>query len=784
MKKYPFKFLSAYDQQDTDIFFGRDEEVKALYEMVSQNSMLLVYGASGTGKTSLIQCGLSGKFKSYDWLPVTVRRGSNINESLEKALTDAAGGNELMAGTEKKTTGFTQLVKAVYLNHFKPLYIIFDQFEELYILGTKDEEQQFIDAVQEMMAAQQPVKLIFSIREEYLGYLDRFEKAFPQLMRKKLRVEAMTNDELTDVLTGINNYKNSNVSFKTEELEEISEAIFNKLKGDTKTLTIDLPYLQIFLDKLYVDITHDKTHQTEALISKADVLNIKNIETVLADFMEEEVEIISGELSAGNKSISPDTIWKILSPFATLEGTKEPIKRVEYQNRIKNNDITTELVDDCFSRFTERRILNYSENTERFELAHDSLAKYIAGKRSPEEIKLLEVGRIINHQVAIKAGARELFTPRQLNIIRPSLDKLNLTAEENKLIEESADAQKKKLRNSYAKKGISLALLLVVALVVNWFSQRREANNIRLAGLAKYKKLAAKSIQDEKLLTPFLYITEALALQKDSLQYDSLVTVAKDNNLFPAYPLEKYLQDTSKVIYAAFGPGDKTVYAWTDNGILTEWDLATENKIRIAMVKYDTSGNDETVISYRFPVFSQPNSADIVTHDTMVVRDSSNYFKKMYIRDVVIDTDKAGLPNFPAIILKLNGAFFNDERNKVITWGKNTESIYDAADLWDHDGIPIGTSLIHDGIKGAKMNADNSLVLTWGIDSTLRIWKYNKDSGIYDLPPALIKLKARLETGVEISTADNSIKIIDVPDYNRRKQEFLRLLKQYEGKKK
>ena len=60
MKKYPFKFLDSYNQKDKDIFFGRDEEIEALYEMVFQTPILLIYGASGTGKTSLIQCGLAG----------------------------------------------------------------------------------------------------------------------------------------------------------------------------------------------------------------------------------------------------------------------------------------------------------------------------------------------------------------------------------------------------------------------------------------------------------------------------------------------------------------------------------------------------------------------------------------------------------------------------------------------------------------------------------------------------------------------------------------------------
>ena len=74
-KKYPFKFLDSYNNTDTDIFFGRDEEIDALYQMTFQSDLLLVYGASGTGKTSLINAGLAGRFKAPDWLALTIRRG-------------------------------------------------------------------------------------------------------------------------------------------------------------------------------------------------------------------------------------------------------------------------------------------------------------------------------------------------------------------------------------------------------------------------------------------------------------------------------------------------------------------------------------------------------------------------------------------------------------------------------------------------------------------------------------------------------------------------------------
>ena len=483
MKKYPFKFLDAYNQNDTDIFFGRDEEINALYEMVFQHSILLVYGASGTGKTSLIQCGLAGRFKSYDWLALTVRRGNNINASLEKALNEAGGNDlnsedEIISDNEKILTGLPKLIKGVYRSHFKPLYLIFDQFEELYILGNKEEQEQFIKGVKEILATEQPVKLIFSIREEYLGYLFDFERAVPQLLRKKLRVEPMTIDKVTDVLTGINNCKNSNVRIKTEEIPTITEGIFNRLKGKKKTLTIQLPYLQVFLDKLYQEITKDESRQADALITNETLSGIGDIGDVLRDFLEDQVKKISQKQSAADNNISTDTIWKILSPFSTLEGTKEPIQKKELEDRLKGVD--KKLIADCIEEFVNRRIVNYSENANLYELAHDSLAKCIAEKRSDEEISLLEIRRLINNQVAIKVDAREPFTEKQLNFIEPYLTKLNLTNEEDKLIQDSYKAvakqknkRKRRLQLTFAAMAVVTIIMIVLTLAA--FNQKKVA---------------------------------------------------------------------------------------------------------------------------------------------------------------------------------------------------------------------------------------------------------------------------------------------------------------------
>ncbi|MBK8567714.1 MAG: ATP-binding protein [Saprospiraceae bacterium] len=63
----PFKFLDSYQKEDKEVFFGREAETDALYDALSGVKHLLVYGPSGAGKTSLIECGLRNQFSDADW---------------------------------------------------------------------------------------------------------------------------------------------------------------------------------------------------------------------------------------------------------------------------------------------------------------------------------------------------------------------------------------------------------------------------------------------------------------------------------------------------------------------------------------------------------------------------------------------------------------------------------------------------------------------------------------------------------------------------------------------
>jgi hypothetical protein len=567
-KRYPFKFLDSYQKEDKDFFFGRTEEIDSLYKMIFQTRLLLVFGTSGTGKTSLIQCGLANKFEAYDWLALYIRRGGDLNASLDKSLCDQTDGAFTFVDQKPDEHVIKDLslkISAVYNASLRPVYLIFDQFEELYVLGSNKEQEHFIQMVKEILAIEQPIKIIISIREEYLGYLYEFEKEVPQLLRKKLRVEPMTLDKLANVIKGIDDYKNSLVDIKTDEISEITKGIFERLKGEEKTLTIQLPYLQVFLDKLYMNITGDEKHEKDAVISLEELNKVGSFADVLQDFLEEQVKVISRDLSTKKNKVTPEIIWSILSEFCSLEGTKEPISKKQLSDRLESN-LSTGLIDKSIEAFQNSRIIKKSDEEDLYELYHDTLALKIADKRSEDDISKLEVKRLIKSKAALTGELQELFTEKQLNFIEPYEKKIGseLTEDEKKLIKKSRKAIRIKRRNKRLGIGAGfLAILLVIAFFGIKGNMQLEQDKIS-QNISALKNLVASADLDLKESSKILDVNPTLALQldlealkkidsgiMDSVKWKSLVH-SNFYKTFSFWPFPQLMDEESKPLDTIF----------------------------------------------------------------------------------------------------------------------------------------------------------------------------------------------------------------------------------------
>ena len=431
----PFKFLDAYELKDKAHFFGRDQEIEALYEMVFRTPILLIYGASGTGKTSLVQCGLASRFDGPEWYPFYVRKNEDINTSLRTALTSALEESEGLDSTPA-------LVKEIFEEYLSPIYLIFDQFEELFILGTAEEQDIFARDIKKLLAAELPCKLLFIIREEYLGHLYNFETIIPTLFNFRLRVEPMNNLKVQKVLQASFDAFNISLEHPAEDrLQEIIDNVSGRKSG------IQLPYLQVYLDMLYREdlartygeATAETTGSQYPVLefTKAEIEAFGQIEEVLNKFLKEQEEQLQTKLEKEYKDFPEFGLRHVLDAFVTEEGTKRPIRmeRSEADNSILIEEkqqrffpaLAHTALTHCLEELERNRLLRYKEET--LELAHDSLAALIDQKRSDEQRQLNEIKLRLNSSFREWQRTKVYLTRRQLLSMEEYLPRLPLSEE-------------------------------------------------------------------------------------------------------------------------------------------------------------------------------------------------------------------------------------------------------------------------------------------------------------------------------------------------------------------
>jgi len=449
----PFKFLDAYGLDDRDSFFGREKEVEDLYALVKQSKLALIYGLSGTGKTSLVNCGLASRFSENTWYPILVRRGQNINDALDleiqnKVIEPIAQNAEL-----------PEKIESIYLDYYVPIYLIFDQFEELFISGTVDEQLDFFNQLADLYNSKVSCRILIIMREEYLGYFSNFERILPELFESRFRVEKMSRSNLEQVVEGT--FKAANLEIQNSQ--ELSKAILENVKDERQE--IDLTNLQVYFDRMWRAATDNIPSEQTPVFSPTLVKQVGKLPQVLSVFIDEQLFQIAAE--TGNPSSKVPL--EILSSFVTDDGTKlnrTEVDLIKIGKQLKQ--IPSNVVKSTIEAFQKRKILREVKIGDRveFELAHDLLAAQIFNRFSAEERNRREAKN--RYRVYSKVAEERLLVKEELETLAPYLQVLSPDKKLAEVIEKSQHAietieQKERLRlekELKRQKRITLAVAL------------------------------------------------------------------------------------------------------------------------------------------------------------------------------------------------------------------------------------------------------------------------------------------------------------------------------------
>jgi DNA replication protein DnaC len=535
--KSPFKFLDAYTAEDSAVFLGREEEVAALYDMVMKNRLILVYGQSGTGKTSLIQCGLASRFDVTDWMPLFVRRQNDLNRSLEQQLARVLGARSI--------TSPSAAVSEIYLNFLRPVYLVFDQLEELFILGSAAEQDAFVKGIRDLLDSGTPCRILFVMREEYLAYLYGFERIIPTLFDRRLRVEAMGTTKVEQVLTG--SFQQFNIGVQAPAKDTFAQIIDNISGGKAG---IQLPYLQVYLDLLYrEDFARtypgkDAGEGGEWLpveITRAEITALGKMDNVLERFLREQQDRLQKALKQSDPGVEEDAVKKVLDAFVSEEGTKRPISyewkgdvlKLDERHAALFKPLSPSLTSSICRSLEQARLLRFGDS--HIELAHDALAALIDSQRTAQQRRLRDALNRLSSAYREQKESGEYLSRGQLNSLEELMPVLEprLSTEIKAFLKESqvkvaaleqaelvAERKKRRQARRIALAGFALALLALAGLYAAMVQYRAAARNA-----AEARRNFANTLKVEGKYE------EALAQLAEIKQFEKVLSTAEQQNL-------------------------------------------------------------------------------------------------------------------------------------------------------------------------------------------------------------------------------------------------------------
>jgi WD40 repeat protein len=194
----PYPGLPAFEEEDAPIYFGRDDDIRHLIERLRARRtlggarLLVLLGASGSGKSSLLRAGLLPRLRrsGRGWLVVPpFRPQSQPCQELARALALAVGrGSEwselhrsLLEGDRSGTLPAVlksvagDLRMAAAANEAQILLSI-DQGEELFGGLEPEEANRFFRILSAAMGSDLPFLAVMTLRSEFLGRLQAAEK--------------------------------------------------------------------------------------------------------------------------------------------------------------------------------------------------------------------------------------------------------------------------------------------------------------------------------------------------------------------------------------------------------------------------------------------------------------------------------------------------------------------------------------------------------------------------------------------------------------------------------
>ena len=477
----PYVGPRPFVETEHRFFFGRAEEVEILTSLAVARRASLLFAQSGAGKSSLLRAGLTPRllrhrrlirgretFQSLVSGIRIARVGSGREEanpqnifvqstllslqsdpsaavSAELTLSDALGTwlmpKRQSPATDQPSGTDHELIDEAPL----PFLLVFDQFEELFTRHTafRHHREPFFKQVTQALADHECLRVLFSMREDYIAELTPYAHFLPEQLRPRFRLERLKGQAALDAITRPADRADVARPFEMG----VGEALLANLRAGGAD-DIEPILLQVVCKRLWQNLSADA-----GSIRNEDVRQHGDVDRALVDYYNDAVETVVREVQAGGASISQRRVRRFFS-----EALLTPARTRALVYRDDVNGMTAGLPNaaiDILSRSDVNIVRGEARGQSRwYELSHDRLIPSVLA--------------------ANEEWTRNNTTPLQRRLLewtsRGRLDKDLLSAKEVRAVEDwqrnYPDDSLTPLENEFlqrSRQGLATALALVRA---------------------------------------------------------------------------------------------------------------------------------------------------------------------------------------------------------------------------------------------------------------------------------------------------------------------------------
>ena len=597
VKKDRYPGIRSFEVDDERLFYGRTKEIDDLFSQVVIKPLVVLFGKSGLGKSSLLKAGLGPILVRNSFCPIMIRiqdTGVSPVDVVVSELKPFIDEKKLKQFGGKSTNKIWETIKACNFGDQDggPVIpvLIFDQFEELFNHSAGVQNQwasQLADLIEgrlpkdsveilqqiprkERTAAQlkwfkaPAIKIIFAIRSDRMSELHQLRREIPGILQNRYEIKPLHSAQSGEAiekpaaLVG-NEYTTKPFEYVPQTIKDIQGNLSNQA-GEIESFQ-----LQIVCQHIEKKVKEEEAKGVQNIKATPDIIGGKEgIQGILKNYYDNHI----ANLGTEEEQLAAR---KLLEEGLIADGRRVGVADVVVKGSFG-------ISDDLVNKLLESRLIR-PENTRlgrTFEISHDTLvapileayekrsriedalAKQKELEKREQQLAEEQRKRLFYYKIAAFTGILSLvaigafiFAYMQWNNAEIS----EATAESALVAAEASNAKNEKIINAFYFHGDSLALAAKVddygRTMYGFIDKRGET-------LIDYRYTEATAFDEETGYASVVRMGEKYLLWPDKTEYSltdnlkglnpGIVALDLQDNFLRNLPSEVYQNPQLKVL--------------------------------------------------------------------------------------------------------------------------------------------------------------------------------------------------------------------------------------------